>query len=56
VHYLINECEVKPTRLSANGYGEFRPVAENDTKDNMQKNRRVEIVILPSKISKVKAN
>jgi chemotaxis protein MotB len=56
LHYLIDGCEVKPTRLSANGYGEFRPVAQNNTKENMQKNRRVEIVILPSKISKVKAN
>lgn len=55
LHYLIEECKVVPTRLSANGYGEFRPVSENDTKENMQKNRRVEIVILPSKISKVKA-
>ncbi len=56
LHYLVDECNVKPTRLSANGYGEYRPVAANDTKENMQKNRRVEIVILPSKISKVKAN
>ena len=55
VHYLIGECRVEPQRLSANGYGEFRPVAANDTKEDMQKNRRVEIVILPSKISKVKA-
>ncbi len=54
LHYFIDECEVVPTRLSANGYGEFRPVAVNDTEENMQKNRRVEIVILPSKISKVK--
>jgi len=53
LHYLVDECEVVPTRLSANGYGEFRPVAANDTKENMQKNRRVEIVILPSKISKI---
>ncbi|MBU0547899.1 MAG: flagellar motor protein MotB [Candidatus Omnitrophica bacterium] len=53
LHYLVDECKVVPTRLSANGYGEFRPVAANDTKENMQKNRRVEIVILPSKISKV---
>lgn len=56
LHYLVDECKVRPTRLSANGYGEFRSVAANDTKENMQKNRRVEIVILPSKISKVKAN
>ena len=54
VHYLIDECKVKPTRLSANGYGEFKPVASNDTKEGKQKNRRVEIVILPSKVSKVK--
>jgi len=53
LHYFIDECSVAPTRLSANGYGEFRPVVANDTKENMQKNRRVEIVILPSKISKI---
>jgi len=54
LHYLIDECKVKPVRLSANGYGEFQPVVANDTNENMQKNRRVEIIILPSKISKVK--
>ena len=53
LHYFVDECSVAPTRLSANGYGEFRPVAPNDTNENMQKNRRVEIVILPSKVSKV---
>ena len=55
LHHLIGEGKIKPQRLSANGYGEFRPVAANDTNENMQKNRRVEIVILPSKISKVKS-
>jgi len=53
LHYFVDECKVAPTRLSANGYAEFRPVAANDTTENMQKNRRVEIVILPSKISKI---
>jgi len=56
LHYLIDECKVNPQQLSANGYGEFRPVALNDSAQNKQKNRRVEIVILPSKISKVKAD
>lgn len=55
LHYLVDECKVKPQRLSANGYGEFHPVASNDSTQNKQKNRRVEIVILPSKVSKVKA-
>ena len=34
-------------RLAAIGYGEYKPVASNDTKAGRQKNRRVEIVILP---------
>ena len=55
LHYLVDECKVKPQRLSANGYGEFHPVASNDSTQNKQKNRRVEIVILPSKVNKVKA-
>ena len=56
LHYFVDECKIKPQRLSANGYGEFRPVAPNDSAQNKQKNRRVEIVILPSKVSKMKAN
>jgi chemotaxis protein MotB len=52
VHYLADDCNVLPQRLSANGYGEYRPVAANNAQENMQKNRRVEIVILPSKIKK----
>jgi len=55
LHYLIGEGQIKPQRLSANGYGEFHPVAPNDLVQNKQKNRRVEIVILPSKLSKVKS-
>jgi chemotaxis protein MotB len=45
---------IDPERLSATGYGEYRPVASNETTAGRQKNRRVEIVILP-KYSKVKA-
>jgi chemotaxis protein MotB len=56
LHYLVDECSVPPQRLSANGYGEFRPVSPNDLSENKQKNRRVEIVILPSLISKVVPN
>jgi chemotaxis protein MotB len=52
LHYLIDEKGVSPERLSAIGYGEYRPVASNDSKNGRQQNRRVEIVILP-KMSKV---
>ncbi|MDD5195621.1 MAG: flagellar motor protein MotB [Candidatus Omnitrophica bacterium] len=54
LHYFVDEAKVAPERLSANGYGEYKPVASNDNPAGKQQNRRVEIVILPS-ISKVKA-
>ena len=38
---------VDPSRLSAAGYGEFQPMAPNDTDENKSKNRRIEIVLLP---------
>ncbi|MFA4888271.1 MAG: flagellar motor protein MotB [Candidatus Omnitrophota bacterium] len=53
LHYLVNEKKISPARLSAIGYGEFRPVASNDDKEGRQQNRRVEIVILPE-LTKVK--
>ncbi len=51
LHYMINK-DVKPQRLSAIGYGEFRPIDTNDTKAGRCKNRRVEIIILPKEITK----
>lgn len=35
-----------PQRLSAEGFGEYRPVTSNDTSEGRAKNRRVEIKIL----------
>jgi chemotaxis protein MotB len=46
LHYLVDQG-VSPGRLAAIGYGEFRPVAANDSSENRRINRRVEIVILP---------
>jgi len=53
LHYLVNKKGIAPQRLSAIGYGEYRPVASNDTKEDRRLNRRVEVVIMP-KISKAK--
>lgn len=55
LHYLVTDQGVSPERLSAIGYGEYRPVDSNDTKNGRGQNRRVEIVILPN-ITKVKGN
>jgi len=53
LHYLVDNKGISPDRVSAIGYGEYRPVASNDTKEGRQLNRRVEIVILPQ-LTKVK--
>ncbi|MFH1407002.1 MAG: OmpA family protein [Candidatus Omnitrophota bacterium] len=47
VHYFIEKNKLLPERLSAVGYGEYKPVVSNDTPEGRQENRRVEIVILP---------
>ena len=36
---------IEMNRMIAVGYGEYRPVASNDTNEGRSKNRRVEIVI-----------
>ena len=38
---LINQFAIESTRLSAVGYGEERPIADNNTAEGRQKNRRV---------------
>ncbi len=40
---------VSPSRLSAVGYGETRPIADNKTKEGRAKNRRIEFIIRPMK-------
>ncbi len=55
LHYLVKDQGISPERLSAIGYGEYRPVDSNETKDGRKQNRRVEIVILPN-VTKVKGD
>ncbi|HOM03186.1 MAG TPA: flagellar motor protein MotB [Acetivibrio sp.] len=45
VLFLVEECGVDPVKMTATGNGEFRPIAPNDTEENRQKNRRIDIVI-----------
>lgn len=47
LHYMEDNGKLNPKRLSAIGYGEYRPVASNETVEGKQKNRRVEVVIIP---------
>jgi len=45
---VLVDSKVKAGNLSAAGYGEFDPVAANDTTENKQKNRRIEITLVPN--------
>lgn len=46
VVHLFSRNRLDPTRMAAIGYGEFRPVAGNDTPEGRRQNRRVTIVVL----------
>ncbi|MDX8345260.1 flagellar motor protein MotS [Rossellomorea sp. YZS02] len=45
IRYLTRTENLDPTRFIAVGYGDTRPIAPNDTSENLQKNRRVEVII-----------
>ncbi|MTK11423.1 MAG: OmpA family protein [Clostridiaceae bacterium] len=53
---LINSADIPPQKLSAVGYGEYRPIADNSTEDGKAKNRRVNIIIVSSKFDKIENN
>jgi len=55
LHYLVDKRGIDPQRLAAVGYGEYRPVQTNKTTAGRQQNRRVEITVLPEKITKKKS-
>ena len=45
--YLVANLRIDPSMVEAVGYGETRPVANNETKEGRAKNRRIDIVIRP---------
>ena len=50
IDYLVKSKRINPKRLSAVGYGEYAPVAENTSNSGRIKNRRVDIIILENNI------
>jgi len=47
VQYMIKE-RFPAKSLAAAGYGEFDPVAKNDTEPSREQNRRIEIILVPN--------
>jgi OOP family OmpA-OmpF porin len=44
-NYLVTKFGIDTSRLDAKGYGETRPIEDNNTKEGRQKNRRVEAAV-----------
>lgn len=49
---LFMQSGVKPARMSAIGFGEFRPIAVNNTVAGRRKNRRVVLVIMSQQMER----
>ena len=49
LHFLVGNCGLDSKRLYIAGFGEYQPIANNNTKNGKKQNRRVEIVILASR-------
>ncbi|MDK2807069.1 MAG: chemotaxis protein MotB [Thermoanaerobacterium sp.] len=56
VEILVNDVKIDPAKISAVGYGEYRPIVPNDSDKNRQLNRRVDIVIMNSDYNKWEPN
>ena len=48
VQHLLASMAVSPLNLQSVGYGESRPVANNETEEGRKRNRRIDVVIQPS--------
>jgi chemotaxis protein MotB len=47
--FFQQEGGIRPERLSARGYSFYRPIAPNKTEEGRHQNRRIEIILGPSK-------
>jgi chemotaxis protein MotB len=56
VRYYTNKHQIFPDRISALGYGEYRPVRPNNSTENRAINRRVDIVVLTMDMTEKEPN
>jgi chemotaxis protein MotB len=50
VRYLSETAGVDPRRLGAVGFGEYHPIADNNTAEGRAKNRRIALVVAPEEL------
>ncbi|MDH4155996.1 MAG: flagellar motor protein MotB [candidate division Zixibacteria bacterium] len=51
VRYFIENHDIPPDKISALGYGEFRPKRPNNSIENRAHNRRIDVLILTMELS-----
>ncbi|KUO72985.1 MAG: flagellar motor protein [Desulfosporosinus sp. BRH_c37] len=56
VVHILQRDGISPNRLSAAGYGEFRPIAPNNTDVGRGRNRRIDLIILRTKYDLTEPN
>ncbi|MFN3467706.1 MAG: flagellar motor protein MotB, partial [Candidatus Brocadiales bacterium] len=47
LHYLVDTCHLDSKKVYMAGFGDKHPIANNSTPAGRQKNRRVDIVVIP---------
>lgn len=47
VRFLQDTAGIRPERLTASGFGQYQPVASNETEEERSQNRRIEIILVP---------
>lgn len=47
MHFMIDEAGFPPTRISAQTFGQYQPMAANTTEEGKQANRRTILTVLP---------
>ncbi len=52
VRYFMDAHGFSGKRISALGYGQYRPIRPNNTPENRAKNRRVDVVVLTNELSR----
>jgi chemotaxis protein MotB len=51
VRYYVENHSIPPDRISALGFGEYRPIVPNTSPENRARNRRVDVVILTMELT-----
>ena len=52
--YLVKKEQIPAATLAAKGWGEEKPIADNNTEDGKEKNRRVEFLVVEADITSKK--